>query len=100
MLLGGEPVDAEEAWRLGLVNRVVPAAALQDEARAMAVALAEKPPVAVAYILDAVRSGMQMSLTEACDLEATLFGLVCATEDMREGTRAFLEKRRAAFKGQ
>ncbi len=100
MLLGGTPVDAQEAWRLGLVNRVVPAAALLDEARAMAAALAEKPPVAVAYILDAVRSGMQMTLTEACDLEATLFGLVSATEDMREGTMAFLEKRSAVFKGQ
>ena len=100
MLLSGDMVDAQEAWRLGLVNRVVPSAQLLDEARAMAATLAEKPPVAVAYILDAVRSGMQMSLSEACDLEATLFGLVSATEDMREGTSAFLEKRRAEFKGQ
>ena len=100
MLLSGDMVDAQEAWRLGLVNRVVPAAGLLDEARAMAATLSEKPPVAGAYILDAVRSGMQMSLTEACDLEATLFGLVSATEDMREGTTAFLEKRRAEFKGQ
>ena len=67
--------------------------------RALAASLAAKPPVAVRYILDAVRMGMQMSLADACDYEATLFGLVAATEDRQEGTRAFLEKRPPAFKG-
>jgi len=100
MLLTGEPIDAAEAWRLGLVNRVVPAGRVRDEARELAGLLAAKPPVVMKYILDAVRSGMQMSLQEGCDLEATLFGLVAATEDMREGTQAFLEKRDARFKGQ
>ena len=100
MLLTGEPVDASEAWRMGLVNRVVPAERVLDEARELAALLASKPPIVVSYILDAVRSGMQMSLQDGCDLEATLFGLVAATEDMREGTQAFLEKRRAEFKGQ
>ena len=61
--------------------------------------LAAKPPIAVRYILDAVGRGMQMSLAEACDYEATLFGLVAATDDRQEGTKAFLEKRRAEFKG-
>ena len=100
MLLTGEPVDAHEAWRLGLVNRVVPADRVLDEARELAGLLASKPPLVMQYILDAVRSGMQMSLQDACEQEATLFGLVVATEDMREGTQAFLEKRRARFKGQ
>ena len=99
ILLTGDPIAAEDAQRLGLVNRVVPSARLMDEARALAASLAAKPPVAVRYILDAVRMGMQMSLAEACDYEATLFGLVAATEDRQEGTRAFLEKRPPAFKG-
>ena len=100
MLLTGEPVDASEAWRIGLVNRVVPAERVLDEARELAALLASKSPLVTKYILDAVRSGMQMSLPDGCDLEATLFGLVAATEDMREGTQAFLEKRRAEFTGQ
>jgi enoyl-CoA hydratase len=69
------------------------------EARALAQALASKAPVAVRYILDAVASGLDMSFADAQDYEATLFGLVSTTEDMREGTRAFLEKRKAEFKG-
>ena len=99
MLLSGEPISAEEAWRLGLVNRVVPAGRLMDEAVSLATTLAAKPPLAVRYILDAVRQGLQMSLAEGCEFEASLFGLVAATEDKREGTRAFLDKRRAEFKG-
>ena len=100
MLLTGEPIDATEAWRLGLVNRVVPADRVRDEARELAALLASKPPLVLQYILDVVRSGMQTSLQDGCEQEATLFGLVTATEDMREGTQAFLEKRRARFKGQ
>ena len=100
LLLTGEPVDAKEAYRVGLVNRVVPAGQLRETTRTIAAGIAAKPAVAVAYMLDAVRSGVQMSLAEGCELEATLFGLVSATEDMREGTRAFLEKRPAAFTGQ
>jgi enoyl-CoA hydratase len=100
MLLTGEPVDATEAWRLGLVNRVVPAWRVLNEARELASLLASKPPLVMHYILDVVRSGMQMSLQDGCEQEATLFGLVASTEDMREGTQAFLEKRRARFKGQ
>jgi enoyl-CoA hydratase len=99
LLLTGNPITADEAWRIGLVNRVVPAATLLDEARALANTLAAKPPVAVRYLLDAVARGMEMSLADAQDYEATLFGLVSTTEDMREGTRAFLEKRKPDFKG-
>lgn len=99
LLLTGLPISAEDAWRIGLVNRVCPAAELMTDARALAHALAEKAPIAVRYILDAVGSGLEMTFQEAEDYEATLFGLVATTEDMREGTRAFLEKRKPAFKG-
>lgn len=99
ILLTGVPISAKVAWRLGLINRVVSADRLRDESVKLAVALAAKPPVAVRYILDAVRLGTQMSLAEGCDYEASLFGLVAATEDKQEGTRAFLEKRPAEFKG-
>jgi enoyl-CoA hydratase len=99
MLLTGAQITAEEAHRIGLVNKVVPAASLMTEARALAHALAAKAPVAVRYILEAVAGGLEMSFADAQDYEATLFGLVSTTDDMREGTRAFLEKRKAAFQG-
>lgn len=100
MILTGDPIPAHEAHRIGLVNRVVPADALMTEAHALASTMAAKAPLAVRYIVDAVNQGLQMSLGQAQRFEATLFGLVAATEDMREGTRAFLEKRKPAFKGQ
>lgn len=99
ILLTGDQVSAADAYRLGLVNRVVTAANLMGEARKLAAALASKAPVAVRYILEAVNRGMEMPLAEAQAFEATLFGLVAATEDMREGTKAFLEKRKAEFRG-
>jgi enoyl-CoA hydratase len=99
LLLTGDAITAEEAWRIGLVNRVVPAADLMTEVRALAGVLATRAPVAMRYIIDAVNRGLEMPLGEAQNFEATLFGLVSATDDMREGTRAFLEKRKAAFKG-
>jgi enoyl-CoA hydratase len=99
LLLLGHQITAEEAWRIGLVNRVVPAAGLMAEARAVAQSLAAKAPVAVRYILEAVASGLDMRFADAQDYEATLFGLVSTTDDMREGTKAFLEKRKAEFKG-
>ena len=99
MLLTGAPISAEEAWRIGLVNRVVPAAQLPAEARTLAHALAAKAPVAMRYIIAAVASGSDMSFADAQDYEATLFGLVSTTDDMREGTRAFLEKRKPTFTG-
>jgi enoyl-CoA hydratase len=99
LLLTGEPVTAEEAYRIGLVNRVVPAPALMEEARKLARTLAAKGPIAMRYIIDAVNQGIEMDLASAQMYEATLFGLVSTTENMREGTRAFLEKRSANFKG-
>jgi enoyl-CoA hydratase len=100
LLLTGNPISAEEAWRIGLVNRVVPAADLLAEAQTLAQTLASKAPVAVRYILEAVRTGLEMPLGDAEDSEATLFGLIACTADMREGTRAFLEKRKPEFKGE
>jgi enoyl-CoA hydratase len=99
LLLTGAPITAVEAERIGLVNRVVPAADLMRETRALAATLAMQAPVATRYILDAVYRGLDMPFADGCVHEATLFGLVTATDDMREGTRAFLEKRKPAFKG-
>ena len=99
LLLTGNQISAEEAHRIGLVNKVVPAASLQAEAKTLATLLASKAPVAVRYILEAVAGGLEMKFADAQDYEATLFGLVSTTEDMREGTKAFLEKRKAELKG-
>jgi enoyl-CoA hydratase len=99
LLLSGHSISADEALRIGLVNRVVPAAQLLTEARALAHTLASKAPIAVRHILDAVARGLDMPLADAQDYEATLFGLMFTTEDMREGTRAFLDKRKPEFKG-
>jgi enoyl-CoA hydratase len=99
LLLTGNPINADEAFRIGLVNRVVPAAQLLTEAKSLAELLASKAPVASRYILDAVAGGLDMSFSDAQTYEATLFGLVATTEDMREGTRAFLEKRKPTFTG-
>lgn len=99
MMLTGAPVTAAEAERVGLVNRVVPAAQLLGEALALADRLSRQAPVAVRYILAAVTKGLEMGQAEGCVYEATLFGLVAATDDMREGTRAFLDKRKPAFQG-
>jgi enoyl-CoA hydratase len=99
MILTGAPVAADEAQRIGLVNRVVPAADLLSEARKLAAQLARNAPIAMRYIVNAVNRGSDMSFADACQYEATLFGLVASTEDMKEGTSAFLEKRKAAFKG-
>jgi enoyl-CoA hydratase len=99
MILTGAPVRAADAERIGLVNRVVPAAELMTEAKALAAQLASQAPVAIRYIISAINNGVEMPFAEAAVFEATLFGLVAATEDMREGTRAFLEKRKAEFRG-
>ena len=99
LLLTGDQISAQDAHRVGLVNRVVPAADLMRDARALAATLAAKAPVAVRYILEAVHKGLEMPFPQAQVFEATLFGLVASTEDMREGTKAFLEKRKPEFKG-
>jgi enoyl-CoA hydratase len=99
LILGGAPISAAEAERIGLVNRVVAAAELMAEATKFAQRLAKGAPIAMRYILSAINKGLEMPLAEGCLFEATLFGLVASTEDMREGTAAFLEKRKASFKG-
>jgi enoyl-CoA hydratase len=99
ILLTGDMVSATRAYEMGLVNRVVPAAELLTEARKLAAALASKAPVATRYIIEAVNHGLEMPLGDAQHLEGTLFGLVASTDDMKEGTKAFLEKRQASWRG-
>ena len=99
LILTGAQISASEAERIGLVNRVVPAAALLTEAKKLAGELARQAPIAVRYIIDAINHGLEMPFVEGCRFEATLFGLVASTEDMREGTRSFLEKRKPEFTG-
>jgi enoyl-CoA hydratase len=100
LLLTGEMIDAAEAFRLGLVNRVVPKERLLPEATALLKKMLANGPVALRYTLEAVAAGLDLPLEEGQRLEATLFGVLCTTEDMKEGTRAFLEKRPPQFKGQ
>lgn len=92
-------VNAADAERIGLVNRVVPPDQLMPVAEEMARKIASRGPVAVRCAIEAVMSGSEMPFEEGQFVEATLFGLLCATEDMKEGMAAFLEKRPAAFKG-
>jgi enoyl-CoA hydratase len=99
LLLTGRQITADEALRIGLVNRVVPAADLMTESREMAQALAAKAPVAVRYILESVHRGFDAPFDQAQAMEAALFGVIASTDDMREGTAAFLEKRKARFTG-
>jgi enoyl-CoA hydratase len=99
LLLTGRQITAQDALRIGLVHRMVAAADLMREAHALAAELAGKPPIAVRSILEAVTRGVDVSLGDGQVLEAALFGLVAASDDMREGTAAFLEKRKPLFKG-
>jgi enoyl-CoA hydratase len=99
LCLTGEMISAEEALRIGLVNHVFEATELLPAAEAMAKKIIANAPLAVKYAMEAIERGFEMPQEEGLFLEATLFGLACATEDMREGTRAFLEKRPAKFVG-
>jgi enoyl-CoA hydratase len=99
LCLLGQPIDAARALALGLVNRVVAADRLDDEIAAIADQLAASAPHALARILDAIVTGGECALGEGLDYEAQAFALACATEDMREGTAAFLERRKPAFTG-
>jgi enoyl-CoA hydratase len=98
MLLTGATVDAAEALRIGLVDEVV-AGDLMARAKELAEAIAAMPPLAVAAAMEAVGRGAELPLDEAMALEAAIFGRLCGTEDKREGTRAFLEKRSAIWAG-
>src|SRR5207248_7815971 len=99
LLLTGDMISAQEAHRIGLVNEVVPAAELLPRAEAIAQAIIKNAPLAIQYCLEAVNHGMEMTQQEGLFLEATLFSVCCATEDKKEGTTAFLEKRAANFQG-
>ena len=99
LCLTGEMITAEEAQRIGLVNHIYEPAELLPAAEAMAKKIIANAPLAVKYTIEAIERGVEMPQEEGLFLEATLFGLSCATEDMREGTKAFLEKRKADFKG-
>src|SRR5216684_2456677 len=99
LCLTGEMVSAEEAQRIGLVNHVYEPAELIPAAEAMAKKIMANGPLAVKYAMEAIERGVEMPQEEGLFLEATLFGLACATEDMREGTKTFLEKRPPQFKG-
>jgi enoyl-CoA hydratase/carnithine racemase len=99
MLLTADMISAQEAYRIGLVNEVVPPDRLMQRAEEIAAKIIANAPLAVQYTMEAVNHGMEMTLAEGLYLEATLFGVCCSTEDKDEGTRAFLEKRAAEFKG-
>ncbi len=99
LVMTGEHIPAAEAKRIGLVNEVVPQPDLLDTAISWAHKIAVNAPLAIRFAIEAVNHGLDMTLPEGLYLEATLFSLCCTTEDMKEGTRAFLEKRPAKFTG-
>lgn len=99
LILTGDMISADEAHRLGLVNRVVPSAELIAHTEAFAATLASKAPIALAACLEATLAATDLSLLEGLYLEASMFGRTCGTSDFKEGTQAFLEKRQPSFKG-
>src|SRR5690349_19537316 len=99
LILTGEMIGAQEAYRIGLVNEVVPAADLITRAEAILKQIFANAPLAVKYSLEAVNKGLETSQNEGLSLEASLFGLCAGTEDKKEGTQAFLQKRAAQFQG-
>jgi len=99
IMLTGDMVGAQRAYAIGLVNKVVPAAELMTEAKKLAHALAAKAPIAVRYIIEAVNQGLDAPFPVAESLETALFATIAASEDMKEGTRAFLDKRKAVWRG-
>src|SRR5690349_6179571 len=99
LILSGGMITAQEAYRIGLVNEVVPATDLITRAEAILKQMFSNAPLAVKYALEAVNKGLETSQSEGLSLEASLFGLCAGTEDKKEGTQAFLEKRAAQFQG-
>ncbi|HEX4913018.1 MAG TPA: enoyl-CoA hydratase-related protein, partial [Vicinamibacterales bacterium] len=99
ILLTGDMITAQRAFEIGLVNRVVPAAELLVEAKKLAHTLASKAPIAVRYILDAVNHGLDTPFAQGQYLETSLFGTIASSDDMKEGTKAFLEKRKPVWQG-
>jgi enoyl-CoA hydratase/carnithine racemase len=98
LILTGEPISARDALNLGLVSQVVPADDLLRQAQGLAHKISAKSQVALRACLHAIRRGSELDLSEGLDLEAKLFGKLCDTEDRKEGTAAFLEKRQPRFK--
>src|SRR5713101_6466582 len=99
LILSGGMISAQEAYRIGLVNEVVPAADLITRAEAILTQIFANAPIAVKFALEAVNKGLETSQTEGLSLEASLFGLCAGTEDKKEGTQAFLQKRAPQFQG-
>ena len=99
LILNGRAIDAQEALRIGLVSQVVPAADLMETARKTATRILRNGPLAVRAAMQAVDHGLDVGLEHGARMEASLFGMLCATGDMREGLNAFLQKRKADFKG-
>lgn len=99
LMLTGEMIDADEAYRIGLVNRVTDPAALLGAARELAQKIIANGPIAIALALESVDRGISTTIDDAQILESNLFGLLASTDDMREGMNAFLEKRKAEFTG-
>jgi len=100
LLMTGDMIDAAEAYRIGLVNKVLPAAELIPAAHKLAAKIAAKGQIAIGFAKSALRDGLETDLDRACAREADLFGLCFATADQKEGMQAFLEKRPAEFKGE
>ena len=99
LILTGDTISAQEAYRIGLVNEVVPSANLIERAEAILKQIAANAPIAVKFSLEAANRGLETSQAEGFALEASYFGICAATEDKKEGTSAFLEKRAAQFHG-
>jgi enoyl-CoA hydratase len=99
LILSGKMIDAQEALSIGLINRVVPSADLTTACEALAREMMENAPLALEYSIRAINEGLDRTLPEGLLLEAELFGNACSTEDSKEGTTAFLEKRKPNFQG-
>ena len=100
LILTGKPIDADTAFRFGLVNRVAPAAELREATEKLANAMLGNGPLALAMATESVLRGTEVSLEEGLRIECDLFGIISSTDDMREGLNAFLEKRKPDYKGQ